>query len=371
MRKTFTNNSKISTDQLKKILVFDILSVSILLIPNLAIQGAGKDGLLALVLGTAGAVAYALLLLFLSNRLTTDYMSQCQESLGKVGTFLMGSCYVIKFFFSCVFLLTLFTNIIHETILPNTNHKIILLFLFLVSIYYGAKQFEVRARLVELLYFIILVPLFLLFALGIYKINPTNLTPLATTGAVPLFKTGYFILLTYSALEMLLFTAPSVSDREDKSVKRRKVITAILTCGIFNLLIFLVVVGLLGPYGTTRKIWSTISVMQMIEIPGGFVHRQDAIMLALWMCGIFTILSTMIYYLCFITKSMIRCRRQKYILWFYTVILFLCTMKPLPLETLYTYYGKYLAFIGFPQSILLPIFLILISSVKKKKGTAS
>lgn len=365
MCKTFPNNSKISANQLKKILVFDILSVSILLLPNLAVKGAGKDGLLSLLLGTGGAVLYALLLLFLSNRLETDYMSQCQKTLGKVGTFLMGSFYVVKYFFSCVFLLTLFTTIIHETILPNTNSMIILLFLFLVSLYYGAKQFEVRARLVELLYFIILVPLFLLFALGIFKINLVNFSPLFTAGTVPVLKTGYFVLLAYSALEMLLFSAPSVIDRESRASKRRKVISAVLICGGFHLLVYGVVFGLLGSYGATGKIWSTISVMQMIEIPGGFVHRQDAIMLGLWMCSIFTIISTLIYYLCFITKSMICCKQQKYILWFYTAVLLACTLKPLPLDTLYYYFGCYLAYIGLPLSLLLPILLILITRIKK------
>ncbi len=338
-----------------------------MLVPNLAVRGAGKDGLLALLLGTAGAFFYAMLLLFLSNRLTTDYMSECKEALGKTGTFLIGFLYLVKYFISCVFLMTLFTTIIHETILPYTNYRIILLFLFLVAMYYGAKQFEVRARLVELLYFIILIPLFLLFALGIFKINPVNLSPLFTSDSMPLLQTGYLVLLTYSALETLLFSAPSVTDKETKELKKKKVLSAILICGIFNFLIFVVVLGLLGTYGTTQKIWSTISVMQMIEIPGGFVHRQDAIMLAFWMCSIFTIISTLIYYLCFITKSMLCCRQQKYILWFYAAVLFACTMKPLTLDTLYFYFGKYMAYIGFPQSILLPAFVILVSRIRKGK----
>lgn len=337
-----------------------------LVIPNLAVAGAGKDGLIALIAGTVGAALYALLLLFFSNRLETDYLSQCRHTLGRPGAFLFGLCYLVKYFFSTVFVLTLFATIIHETILPNTNLKVILLFLFLTSIYYGSKQFEVRARLVEILYFIILIPLGLLFLLGIFKINPVNLFPLMTAPPTAITQTGYLVMLTYSALEMLLFTAPSVTDKESKETKRNKVLQAILLCGLFNLLLFIVVVGLLGTAGATRNVWSTVSVMQMIEIPGGFVPRQDAIMLVLWMGSIFTIISTLIFYLCFITKAITGCRRQRYILWFYAVALFLCTMKPLPLSMLYHYYGLYLAYIGFPLSILLPLLLILVTRIKTR-----
>lgn len=366
MRNTFPNNSKISTNQLKKIIVFDILSISMLVIPNLAVAGAGKDGLIALFAGTVGAVLYALLLLFFSDRLETDYMSQCRHTLGRPGALLFGLCYLVKYFFSSVFVLTLFTTIIHETILPNTNLKVILLFLFLISIHYGSRQFEVRARLVEVLYFIILIPLGLLFLLGIFNINLVNLFPLMTAPPAAITQTGYLVLLTYSALEMLLFAAPSVTDRESKETKRNKVLQAILLCGVFNLLIYVVVVGLLGTTGATQNVWSTVCVMQTIEIPGGFVPRQDAIMLALWMGSIFTIISTLIFYLCFITKAITGCRQQRYILWFYTIALFVCTMKPLPLQMLYHYYGLYLAYIGFPLSILLPLLLILVARIKTR-----
>lgn len=338
-----------------------------LVIPHLAVAGAGKDGPIALAAGTAGAALYALLLLFFSDRLKSDYMTQCRRTLGRPGVVLFGLCYLVKYFFSAVFVLTLFTTIIHETILPHTSRKAILLFLFLISIYYGSRQFETRARLVEVLYLMILIPLGLLFLLGMFKINPANLFPLMTASPAAITRTGYGALLTYSALEILLFTAPSVTDKESKDTKRKKVVQAILFCGVFNLLILVVVAGLLGAGGAVRNIWSTVAVMQMIEIPGGFVPRQDAIMLALWMGSIFTIISTLIFYLCFITKAMFNCRRQRYILWFYATALFLCTMQPLPLPLLYYYYGRYLAYIGFPLSILLPSLLILAVRIKAGK----
>lgn len=197
--------------------------------------------------------------------------------------------------------------------------------------------------------------------------------------------TGYSVFLTYSAVELILFATPSVSGDDENSKFRRKVMQAVGITSVFNLLVFVIVVGLLGRSGAAGKLWSTISVMQMIEIPGGFVHRQDAVMLSFWLLSIFTITSSLFHYLCRITKAVTgigdgggngacgrlsagsgsNFGRQGYILIFYAVVLFLLTMKPLNLDALLDYFGKYMAWVGFPQSIILPMILIIAGKIRE------
>lgn len=361
----FSDNSMISDRQLKKMLVFDMISISILIIPYIAAKGAGKDGLLSILGASAAAILYGFIMLYFCKQIKSDYMQYCRQTLGKFFAFLFGMLYLVKFFFSAVFILTLFTTVIHETILPNTGSRIILFSLVLVSAFYASKSMEVRARVVEILYYLILIPLFLLFLLGLYKVNISNLLPLATAGTMPVLQTGYGVFLTFSAMELILFATPSVSGEDEKSKFGRKIMQAVVTTAIFNLLVFVIVVGLLGTAGAERKLWSTISVMQMIEIPGGFVHRQDAVMLFFWLFTIFTITSSAFHYLCSITRSITGAKKQSYILVFYAAILFLITMIPLDLDTLYYYFGKYIALIGLPQSVILPLLLIIIGKLRK------
>jgi len=363
----FSNNSKISDKQMKKMLVFDMISISTLIIPYIAASGAGKDGLISIIAASAAAAVYGLVMLYFCKRIKCDYMEYCRQTLGRVGTFLFGMFYLVKFIFSAVFVLTLFVTVIHETILPGTNRTVILISLILVSVFYASKKMEVRARTVEILYYLILIPLLLLFLLGLYKVNLSNLLPLAVTDSVSTIKTSYTVFLTFSALELILFATPSVTGEDEKNKFKRKVMQAVLTTSVFNLVVFVIVTGLLGTSGAARKIWSTISVMQMIEIPGGFVQRQDAIMLCLWLVTIFTVTSTLFHYLCSVTKSITGLRRQSYILVVYAVLLFLIVMQPLNLDTLFDYYGKYIAYIGFPQSILLPGLLMTRSLTKVSK----
>jgi len=362
-------NCKISDRQLKKMLLFDLISISILIIPCIAARGAGKDGLLAIIAAGAAAVCYGLMMLCFCKQIKIDYISYSQNTLGKFFFFLFGLFYLVKFFCSAVFVLSLFTSVIHETLLANTDNRVILFWLLLVSVYYASKMMEVRARIAELLYYPVLIPLLLLFLLGFFKISPANLLPLAITGTTPVLKTGYAVLLTFSAAELILFATPSVSGADENNKFRRKVIQAIILASVFNLVVFVVVTGLLGVSGASSRLWSTISVMQMIEIPGGFVHRQDALMLSLWLSSIFTITSTLFYYLCHVTKSMTGITKQRYIMGAYAAVLFLIAMRPLNLEALAYYFGKYIAFIGFPQSILLPLLVILVGRFRKEADT--
>lgn len=363
------SNCKISDKQLKKMLLFDIISISVLIIPCIATRGAGKDGLLAIIAAGAAAVCYGLLMLCFCKQIKTDYISYTQNNLGKFFSFLFGLLYLVKYFCSAVFVLTLFTSVIHETLLANTDNRVILFWLLLVSVFYASKMMEVRARMAELLYYPVLIPLLLLFLLGLFKVNPANLLPLAISGTVPVLKTSYTVLLTFSAAELILFATPSVSGADENSRFRRKVIQAIILASVFNLAVFIIVTGLLGVPGASARLWSTISVMQMIEIPGGFVHRQDALMLSLWLCSIFTITSTLIYYLCQVTKAITGISRQRYIMGVYAAVLFFIVMRPLNLEALFYYFGMYIAFIGFPQSILLPLLAVLVGKIRKEADT--
>lgn len=364
----FSDNCKISDRQLKKMLLFDIISISVLIIPCIAARGAGKDGLLSIIAAGAAAVCYGLLMLCFCKQIRTDYIRYSRQTLGRFFSFFFGLLYLVKFFFAAVFALTLFTAVIHETLLANTDRRVILFWLILVSVFYASKMMEVRARMSELLYYPVLIPLLLLFLPGLFKVNPANLMPLGISGTGAVFKTGYSVLLTFSAAELILFATPSVSGADENSKFRRKVIQAVIIASVFNLAVFVIVTGLLGIPGAAQKLWSTVSVMQMIEIPGGFVHRQDALMLSFWLISIFTITGTLFHYLGRITRSMTGIAKQRYLMGAYAAVLFFVTMRPLNPETLSHYFGKYIAYIGFPQSILLPLLLILVGRVRKGAG---
>ena len=362
----FPRNYKISSTQFRKMLVLDIVSISIMVVPQIASLGAGKDGLLAIIFGAILALIYSLFLLYLTKRANGDYVTYSKETVGSFITFVFGILYIVKFFILCIFVFNLFANIINETLLPNTNHKIVLLFLILVTLYLASKEVEVRARLTEFLYLIILLPLVLLLLFGLPKLYIPNLLPVLTSDLKSIAGAGFSVFLTYSATEFILFEAALVN-REDKKNKKN-IIQAIVVSTIINLVFFIMVVGLIGINSTNQKTWSTIVVMQLLEVPGGFIQRLDAVILAFWMLSIFFISSSLLFHISNIAQHITNSKKRYFYLIAFAVLIFLVCMKPIKMDIVLGYLNKYLIYIGVPQSLLMPLIVFGIDKIKSGKG---
>lgn len=363
-----SDNQNISNKQLKKMLIFDMISISIMILPGMAAGGAGRDGLTAIIIGSLAAVIYSLFFLYVSSKIPGEYMAFSATSAGKILTFIFGLFYIIKLLFAGWFTLALFGQVIIDTLLPDTSLKIIIFTLILVSIYAARKGIEIRARITEIFFYIVIIPLIILLILGCTRVELTNVFPLFTANGNQLFGTSYLALLTYSAVELLLFAAPAHMTEDDKARRSKSVIHAVIITAVINMILFILVVGLLGVTIAAEPFKSSISIMQLIQIPGGFVQRQDAIMLTIWMLTIFTILSAYFYYLTKITNRILPIKKKNYYLAFFGIVLFFLNFVRIPVEALFDYFQKYMSYIGLPQSILIPLIILILSKVRSKKG---
>ncbi|GEM_PF-346302 len=367
----FSENEKISLRQLKRLLIFDLFSVSGLIIPRIAVATAGKDGLITIILAVLYAFIYAWILVSLSKYTGGNYLDYCRRSLGRPLTFLIGILYIVKFFASCVFASRLFGEVINQTLLEDTDPRIIVLLLLIVSAYAASKGFEVRARIAEVLYFIVIIPIFVFLLLGLNKIQLSNLMPLFTESTKDIFIGGYNIFLTFSILELILFSAPLIKFKNIKKGKRllHYIFRAIVVTGILDILLFVVTLGILGRGETQQKLWSMVTVIQIIKLPGSFIQRQDAIILGFWMLSIFSIISAFFYYISLVGKYIFRISKQNYLLIPFILLMFGASVIPIETEQFFNYFEYYMKYIGMPQSIILPAVIVFIGRVKKIKNT--
>ncbi|QHQ62396.1 GerAB/ArcD/ProY family transporter [Anaerocolumna sedimenticola] len=369
----FSDNEKISLRQLKRLLVFDLFSVSGIIVPRIATASSGKDGIIAILLAILFAIFYAWILLSLSKCTGGNYLDYSKRSVGSLLTFIIGILYIIKLSVCCIFAARLFGEVINETLLEDTDPKVIILLLLIVSAYAASKGFEVRARIAEILYFIVIVPIFIFLILGLNKIKFSNLMPLFTEGTVDILWGGYSVFLTFSILELIMFTGPMIkfkkSDIGHPGRLMHFITHAIVVVGVLDVLLFVVTLGILGRGETGQKLWSMVNMIQVIKLPGGFIQRQDAIILGFWMLSIFTIISAFFYYISFITKFIFHIPKQNYLLIPFIILLFFASVIPIETEQFFYYFEYYMKFIGMPQSILLPVFIVFIGKVRKIKNS--
>ena len=360
------DNGKISSTQLKKTLIISTISTSIMVVPGLASYDSGKGGFVAILGGSLLALLYGLLLWILSKNIEGHIATYTTQAIGRCFTTFFGILYLIKFTFTCVFLVTIYTNIITQTLLPHTDKKVIILLLLCVTLYISSRKLETALRLYEFLYFLILVPIIFFFLLGIPKIQLTNLMPGLMTMGNHSFRMILSVFFTFFPLEFVVFLTPSM-DAKEKELARKNIIYSVgIICGIL-LLVYAVVVGILGSVEARNHIWSTVTVLQLLSVPGGFIQRLDGIVLAFWLLSIFSVLSFLFYFTKETVTMMFHEKGKKGYLLFFSFFVFILTLVPVPVNHLQNLFTKYLLFIGIPGSILLPFIIILANKLKRRR----
>ncbi|SHO53592.1 endospore germination permease [Anaerocolumna xylanovorans] len=365
----FSDNDKISLRQFTRLLVFDLFSVSGLIIPNLAAASSGRDGILAICLGTLYAFIYGYLILILCKQTGGRYLNYCDDNFGRFVTFFVAIPYIVKLFLCLVFSARIFGQVINQTLLADTDNRIIILFLLMVSAYSASKGMEVRARITEIIYFLVMVPIVLFLLLGIRKVDPANLTPLFTESMKDIGAGSYLILLTFSALEMMIFAVPMIHYRKSDIKKGKKMYNyaarAITITGILDILMYVVTMGLLGRKETADKLWSAISIFQMVKLPGGLVQRQDAFILSIWLLSIFTLTGALFYYLSYISGHILKLSNRNYLLVPLILLVFGVAVIPIDTEQFFYYFRRYMMYIGMPQSLIIPLLVACTGKLKK------
>lgn len=365
----FSDNDRISLRQFTRLLVFDLFSVSGLIIPNLAAASSGRDGLLAICLGTLCAFIYGYLILILCKQTGGRYLNYCDDNFGRFVTFFVAIPYIVKLFLCLVFSARIFGQIINQTLLADTDNRIIILFLLIVSAYSASKGMEVRARITEIIYFLVIVPVIIFLILGIRKVDLANLTPLFTESPGDIGMGSYLILLTFSALEMMIFAAPMIHYRKADIKKGKRLYSyaarAITVTGILDILMYIVTMGLLGRKETSDKLWSAINIFQMVKLPGGLVQRQDALILSIWLLSIFTLTGALFYYLSYVSGHVLKLSNRSYLLVPLILLSFGVAVIPIDNEQFFYYFKKYMMYIGLPQSLIIPFLVACTGKLKK------
>lgn len=374
----YSQNERISLRQLKRLIVFDLFGVLSLITPYVISRQAGYDGLGAFLFAVLLLVFYLMILFFYLKQIKKPYMNYLGIHLGRFFTLIFGLLYIVKFFITLVMLTKIFINLINTTILPDYSAISIGLPLIAVAGYLAYKGIEVRARYVEVLYFIVLVPIVALYLFTLKDIEIANLTPIFQTDVKQIFHTGFLFFLLFNQLELLLFIKPNVKPKKPQSSVETGMLTytsqGIIIIVIFCVLTFVLTVGLLGETASATSLWSAASIFELVKFPWSLLNRQDSIIIALWLLTVFSSLSGFLYYIAHIIKELTHHRSGNVFLPILAPLVFLASILPMDIRYCYDWFMKYMIYIGLPQSILLPlipIFMHWIKSSKKKVGQSA
>ena len=290
---TFAQNESISPRQLYRLYVFNLLGVGTLVLPN-NLAKLGKYGFISIALG----VFMAWLFMWIVSEVRERRKNIYDRSFGKtihVKILIYDLIIAVYELSQAAFLAWIFVKLIRDSLIPDESFTVVLLVIMAVCAYALSGGVECRARVYEVVFFFVLIPLaaMLLFALSDVRLDYLMIKDRVGVdfGIADIFAGVYYVFAASISVFNILF----VRERSVSQI-RGSVSKAILTYAGILFLLYVVLLGSFGKYSLSEIEFPAVVLMSDVQIKGSFFKRADALMLSVWFFTLFSVLNMSLYY---------------------------------------------------------------------------
>lgn len=360
----FSNNRKISIRQAKRLMILDLFGISSLLLPGLLAKTAGTDGIFCIAAAGLLAFGYLWLLEKVINQMDGDYYGYLKRVTGNFPADILMIFYLFFFLLLSAFGLYQLTGLIRAWLLPEGSYGWICFLLLAVAAYAAIRGMEVRARIYEMLFWILGIPLLVMLILAARGVDVNYWTPVAVSSFSGFSAGTMSVFAFFLPLFFIQFLKPYCARPERLSGGAR---WAVGITAALNGIIYLILIGTFQVKTTEVLKRPIITLMSMVKLPGEFLARLDAFMTAIWFFSLFALINTGVFYSGHVLKALFREKKTSYGLlvvlvlefggarWFY--------VYPQAEEVFMTY----IRYIAMPVLVILPVLLLILGKHKARK----
>mgnify|MGYP002674801704 FL=1 len=290
---TFAQNESISPRQLYRLYVFNLLGVGTLVLPN-NLAKLGKYGFISIALGVFMAWLFMWIVSEVRERRKIIYDRSFDKTAhSKILIYdLIIAIYELS---QAAFLAWIFVKLIRDSLIPDESFTAVLLVIMAVCAYALSGGVECRARVYEVVFFFVLIPLaaMLLFAISDVRLDYLMIKDRVGVefGIADIFAGAYYVFAASISVFNILF----VRERSVSQI-RWSVSKAILTYAGILFLLYAVLLGNFGKYSLSEIDFPAVVLMSDVQIKGSFFKRADALMLSVWFFTLFSVLNMSLYY---------------------------------------------------------------------------
>ena len=290
---TFAQNESISPRQLYRLYVFNLLGVGTLVLPN-NLAKLGKYAFISIALGVFMAWLFMWIVSEVRERRKTIYDRSIDKT--KYAKMLIYDLIIAIYELSqAAFLAWIFVKLIRDSLIPDESFTVVLLVIMAVCAYALSGGVECRARVYEVVFFFVLIPLaaMLLFALSDVRLDYLMIKDRAGVdfGIADIFEGAYYVFAASISVFNILFVRERTASQIRWSVSK-----AILTYAGILFLLYAVLLGSFGKYSLSEIEFPAVVLMSDVQIKGSFFKRADALMLSVWFFTLFSVLIMSLYY---------------------------------------------------------------------------
>ena len=290
---TFAQNESISPRQLYRLYVFNLLGVGTLVLPN-NLAKLGKYAFISIALGVFMAWLFMWIVSEVRERRKTIYDRSIDKT--KYAKILIYDLIIAIYEMSqAAFLAWIFVKLIRDSLIPDESFTVVLLVIMAVCAYALSGGVECRARVYEVVFFFVLIPLaaMLLFAISDVRFDYLMIKDRVGVdfGIADIFAGAYYVFAASISVFNILFVRARTASQIRGSVSK-----AIFTYAGILFLLYAVLLGNFGKYSLSEIEFPAVVLMSDVQIKGSFFKRADALMLSVWFFTLFSVLNMSLYY---------------------------------------------------------------------------
>lgn len=299
----FSENNQISGRQVFRLLTYDFLGMGTLLLPTMLADTAGRDGIFCILAGILSTFLYLKLLRYLLKGMKTSYPDFLKQKCGKVCGYVLWGGYFLYFILMASYTAYLFSTLMLSGLVENISFYLVLLLILLLAFYGMAGGIEGRARVYEMLFWFLMIPLFLMLFAACREVKPVYWSPVFVADGKEVLSGSYYVLFCYSMVSIVLFLKEYVADRRKCVGAAEKAVW--FSGGVFAVL-YLILIGLFGVEALAQMKFPAVTMMSRVQVTGGFLKRTDAFMFSIWFFTLYAMLNSMVFYSGNLAEKVIR-----------------------------------------------------------------
>lgn len=289
----FSENNQISGRQVFRLLTYDFLGMGTLLLPTMLVDTVGRDGIFCILAGILATFLYLKLLRYLLKGMKTSYPDFLKQKCGKICGYVLWGGYFLYFILMASYTAYLFSTLMLNGLVENVSFYLVLLLILLLAFYGMAGGIEGRARVYEILFWFLMIPLFLMLFAAYREVKPAYWSPVFVADGKEVLSGSYYVLFCYSMVSIVLFLKEYVADRKKCVGAAEKAVW--FSGGVFAVL-YLILLGLFGAEALAQMKFPAVTMMSRVQITGGFLKRTDAFMFSIWFFTLYAMLNSMVFY---------------------------------------------------------------------------
>lgn len=296
-------NNKISGRQLGRMVFYDYFALTILVLPGIVAKAAGMDGFFALAAGCAAGYGLLVLVLISMKEMRRNgktYDSYLRGYFGSFFTTMILLAELLTALFGAAYGLYLLCVISRQYLIRETPVWLVLAILTGLAVYALNAGIESRGRMYEMMFWVVLIPLLLLFFLAAHNVEADRWVPVFCTAGAKMFKSSYVVFAFFAGSVFLPMLMENVSEHADVT---RVIRQGFLFSACANLILFLLLTGIFGAQTVATMDEAVVTLTAMVKIPGGFFERQDALLCAILLVSMFAFVENMFGYMVWCVKK--------------------------------------------------------------------